>query len=343
LSTHNTRQDTDTMAGKKNGKMAAKPQKAKTFGQKVADAAKSVAKSAYTRPLGAAAMQMLDSRGYDHARMFYDPCHAPLKSSSYKGETGYTNRFTSDYTVTILASGELFLGLIPSGFWYAINSNAVGGNTYTVTAGQSVVPGYTFCTTNAARYRVVSACITVTPLGTLTSQTGQVWFGNIGARELVSDAGVATARTVANLQQLLPENITAASIINGGLDVKWVPSHADEWYTGVNNAGTGVDISDVNGLALVGTGLPNASTVNIRTTVIIEWIPAPGVGIASDPTDFPPPSRTSVWDVLGWLKRRDAKWWFNHAGKVAYEAGKTAIGMLPGASVVKSALQYAVS
>lgn len=315
---------------KNNGK------KGKTLAQKIAAAAKSVAKSPSLRPLANAAMQMLDKRGYDHAQMFYDPCHARLQESAYKGEKGYVNRFTADQTLNIAASGEMIVEAIPQGFWYNINSNAAAGGTYTIAAAAAAFPGFTFLSTNAVKYRIISMCITLTPLGTLTNQSGQLWFGNSTARELVSDSGVALARTVNALQQLLPTNITATSVINGGLDVKWVPSNGDEWYVGMSATGAGVDYSSVGALVLVGTGLPAASSVNVRTTVIIEWMPNPGLGIAYDPTDFPAPSKNTVWDVLGWLKRRDVNWWYNHAGKAAVAAGRTAIGMLPGASAAKT-------
>lgn len=329
------------MAAQKQSKKRQQPaQKKVTLAQRIAAGARAVAKSSFTKPLANAAMEMLDKKGYDHARMFYDPCHAPLAESSYRGEKGYINRFTNDFTLVVGVSGEMFIGLVPQGWWYAINSAATTGTTFTLTAGQGNTPGYTFCSTNATRYRVIGACITVTPLGTLTNQTGQVWFGNVGARELISDTGAAIGRTVASMQQLLPTNITATSIINGGLDVKWVPSQADEWYAGMSPTGAGIDYSSVNGLCIVGTGLPNGSSVNVRATLIVEWIPAPGLGIASDPTDFPSPSKNTVWDVLGWLKRRDANWWFNHAGKLAVSAGKAAIGMLPGAAAAKAAVAF---
>lgn len=269
----------------------------------------------------------LDGYGLAAARMYADPCGADLVPTVYSGDRGYINRFVANASVAITAGDTSLILLIKPGnqtaFFRADTAPTTPG---AIGYDNSIFPGRSFYTSNASKARCAGYCINVRPNSAPNNATGTIYFGNINASAVPNLASI----TASGLIPLLSESVSCSQALMQPLEVKWSPGGFDDRY---NTIGTITDDdSDRNVLCIVVLGLPAASGMQIRQTVITEWSPANALTVTNDATAVKP----SVCDkdcILRHLKRKDSAWWWKLGHKVLDVGKSVGMGYYTGGAV----------
>lgn len=286
--------------------------------KKMLAAKKAAASKSKTQGIKVLKSQGLDSVGYSHARMLFDPCGAPLEESAYPGDRGYVNRFQTTAQYGTGAGATCWVVVIKPGNICSTNfDTALASTPITLAFSKAAYPGAPFLTTNATKARAVSACIAVCPNATPNNCTGTIYFGIVNA-QAVANGGTTTPQA---LIDLCSERVSAAQALMNPLEVKWSPGGFDDRYS--PNSGIADDDSDRNCIVVVGTGFPAASGVSYRMVSIVEWAPYASLGITNDATTVGR-SRNNITDVARALKQKDSNWWWS-LGKKVFGVAKGAV------------------
>lgn len=292
--------------------------KAKMIRRPVRAAAK---KKKNGRRSGAGKEDVLDAHALAAARMLMDPCGADLAPTVYPGDRGYVNRFQSIVASAGGAAGETAtIWVVKPGVGVAWNAGGVlptSSITVGLTDGQ--FPGANV-TNSYSKFRTAGFCSIVRPNTAVNNATGMIYYGNIPSTYFTQ--GRVFAGGVADLLGLLTQSVSCAQAVVSPLEVAWSPGAFDDRYCTTSGI-TSDDDTDRNALVIVAVGMPAATGLNIRNTVIHEW--TPGENQAVIDSTAVNPSRCDFNCVLRNLKRKDANWWWK-LGTRAVQSAASVLG-----------------
>lgn len=274
-----------------------------------------------------AKQDVLDFAAVGAARMMDDPCDAVLTETVYPGERGYLNRFAMNGSLGQTTGNTVVVFLYKPGNGVAYYNELPSDATSFTTAFGNTVPGNAFLAANATKSRCAAFCSSIRPIASAANVTGTIHFGMVAASAVAN----GTTFTAAGLINLLPESVSASQALYAPLEVKWCPGDVDDTYSPWP-AIISDDDSDRTVLVVVARGLVAGSGVQYKNTAIWEWVPQLTTGIAQDPTSVRSSSADKE-DVLRYLKRKDANWWWGLGKKTAKMGGKIVRGYVRGGVV----------
>jgi hypothetical protein len=244
--------------------------------------------------------------------MIMDPCNAKITPTAYRGGDGFVQRFRTTQSVA-LTTQTCFISI----FYPAYNSYYIAGVALpsTVNTGplsyNTAGPGQAFLLANADSQRAVAACTQVDYSGTELNRQGLLYRGIVKASVFSNNF------TVDNIIALLgnPERVPDSTS-----EVKWVPGATEEeyWNTGsISPDGPG----DRNVIVYIGTGFTSAVTFSFTNTLIAEWQPNFGVGIAANSVNTP--DAPAGFEHVKTHLAKAGNWWLSAAATVgaAYRTG----------------------
>lgn len=209
-----------------------------------------------------------------HVSMVMDPCHSRLTPSAYRGQDGFVQRFASTAAL-VTTTQSCFINL----FYPAYNSvytaavalptTAITGPLTYNTAG----PGQSFLLTNADAQRAVAACMQVDYTGTELNRQGLLYRGIL--KSSVFNAPSFTLDQIAAMlgsPMRVPDNTS---------EVKWIPASVEEEYWASGSTAP-ESLGDRNVLVTVGLGFTSAVAFQFTHTLIAEWQPNQGLGLAAN-------------------------------------------------------------
>lgn len=251
---------------------------------------------------------VLDRRALAFAHALADPCNAVLEPGVYPGQTGFITRFASTTQLILGATQTAFIQATTPAAMIGWGIAAVDGNTSLTPAFlQTNVPGATFVNANCKAVRCLGACFEFFTNAAPLNAQGTFYYGVVPHSTVANSFGTINAAT-GNLQFMSKVNADA-------YEVKWRPGILDEQYTTPNQNLTSSEWDDKNSLVLMGTGFPVNSTITLKTTLIIEWVPVNNIGLAT-PITGGATSHTSS-QVVHALDSVNSNWWGGRVGDAA--------------------------
>lgn len=214
---------------------------------------------------------------HPYKQLLMDPCNGPVHSV-YPGEEGIVQRFVSDFTVnTAVGSTSGYLVFIPASNVVARTDQATSSTA--AFPGTQAGPGASFLGATSAKLRPVAACVTMIPSAvSYNTLTGEMATANI------------SANTVSGTTSLSPDQVfqlcsTRTVLSKRSYDSKWYPNKLDGTYSpnaGGASAGTYTlgDPADNNAIVIAWRGYPAAVALSVRLTLVAEWTPSAGQGLA---------------------------------------------------------------
>lgn len=258
------------------------------------------------------AIAQAGGRVQTHTSMVMDPCNSVLGKTAYRGSDGFVSRFARTQSVATgvnTAFLHIFYPAYNSIFFatYADGAAAVPTVTYNVAG-----PGQAFLLANADVQRAVGACTEITYTGTELNRQGTLFMGSVKATVFNKPITLDTLAPLLGHTTRTPDNTLSA---------KWIPSSVEEeyWGTGV---GAPEASSDRNVLVIMGTGFTGASPFTFTNTLIAEWQPEIGLGLAANNpnTADAPAGLEHVRSNLA----RAGNWWLSaaHSLETGYQTAK---------------------
>lgn len=208
-----------------------------------------------------------------HANLCMDPCNAKIGPTAYRGSDGFVQRFRTTQSL-VLTTQSCFLSV----YYPAYNSiylaaiplpasGIAGPLTYNIAG-----PGQSFLLTNADSQRAVAACMQVDYTGTELDRQGLLYRGVIKASVFSNSFTLDQITALLGNPERVPDHTA---------EVKWIPGSIEEeyWNTGsIAPDGPG----DRNVIVTVGVGFTSPVTFSFTNTLVTEWQPNFGVGIAAN-------------------------------------------------------------
>lgn len=232
-----------------------------------------------------------------HVNMVLDPCNAPMAPNAYRGSDGINTRLRQVLPgIASVATPYLIHVFYPryNGLWVTAVANP---NAALTTSYATPGPGQAYLLANADSQRVVAACTQVAYIGSELNRQGQIYGGVLPEKAL---EGATFNQLVALCQggERVPDHL---------FEVKYVPTAVDEnyWDTG---AAAPADGGDANVLVILvnGGGVVDIN-LTLTNTLIAEWRPKFGIGMAV-PTPNTPDAPAGLERVKSELARR-GNWW----------------------------------
>lgn len=223
---------------------------------------------------------MLDSQAVAYRNLLLDPCNANFAHPVYAGGTGgILCRFTSTVLMGNLPGETGFIfhwtpGCMTTGQDEITVTGFANPSLPTVAVGNFGSPGKDFLPVNATNFRCVSACATLTYVGSELNRSGSVWFGQTVGQL----CNIGTAYVGIDMPKSLPKNIRTP---DSSVDVIWRPGTSDEDYSTPQDsfADDPTNKDDRGAITIVATGLPPAVGLQIRLTAVYEYQPRYNTGM----------------------------------------------------------------
>lgn len=281
--------------------MAKKTKNSKMLkGKNQPDAPRRGAKRGRARGVLVARSELVE-RVSGHTDMVLDPCNSRITPTAYRGQDGFVQRFAKTQAFTTTTEScfiNIFYPAYNSIFTYAVGSpsSGVAPVSYGIAG-----PGQAYLLSSADGMRPIGACVEVDYTGTELNRQGLLYMGSV--KSSVFDS-------VFNLDQITALLGHPIRVPDSTASVKWIPSPSDEeyWNVGAGVPGNG---GDRNVIVTVGIGFTDPVSFQLTTTLIAEWQPNFGLGIAAN-------SPNSV-DVPGGIEHvrsnlaRAGNWWIGAA------------------------------
>lgn len=256
------------------------------------------------QPKAARAVTEADVRVANHTTMVMDPCNSKVAPTAYRGQDGFVQRFARTNAFTTTTGNSFIYIFYPAYNSYYLSELPLGTTTIPIIAYNGTGPGQAFLLTNADAQRAIAGCISVDYTGTELNRQGVLYSG------LVKQSVFQNTNTVDNLCALLGHPVRMPDTTH---ELKWIPSPVEEeyWSTG---AAVPESAGDRNVMVVIGTGFTNPVQMQFTTTLIVEWQPNAGLGIAA--------STPNTADAPGGLERvrsnlsRAGNWWVGAARSI---------------------------
>lgn len=206
-----------------------------------------------------------------HWDMVSNPCFADLSESAYRGQSGFTQRFTSVRTYTS-GTDTAFLALYdPAGAALSFKSGAADTTVFTPVF-DILTTGQAFLSATASSWRCIGFCVDIEYVGTELARAGVIGSGTY----VPSAIPAGTATNVLNVSPMF-SNVTRTS--DRTMTAKWFPGVGNERY---QNLGETADLlfgNDTTALAIYGVNMPPGLQIRLVETAIYEWLPKTLQGI----------------------------------------------------------------
>lgn len=208
-----------------------------------------------------------------HTNMVMDPCNSKICPTAYRGSDGFVQRFRTTQSL-VLTTQSCFLSVYYpayNSFYLAAiplpASGIAGPITYNIAG-----PGQAFLLANADSQRAVAACTQVNYTGTELDRQGLLYRGVVKASVFSNSFTLDQITALLGNPERVPDHTS---------EVKWIPGACEEeyWNTG---AVTPDAPGDRNVIVNVGIGFTSSVTFTFTNTLIAEWQPNFGVGIAAN-------------------------------------------------------------
>lgn len=266
-----------------------------------------------------------------YQELLVNPCTA-LPASPYGGERGIVERFVSDFSVGAAGNTCGFHILYPG-------SNVVGSNSNTASNLATVIPTAAavaggFFPANVRKARTIAACTELIPASlSITNITGELAMGIFDQTTFLpaSSYTVDAIFTNCNDREVLQKR---------DYEIKWYPGASDHLYSarqGALASMTAAEPASSNVLVIAWRGIPAGTILSFRNTIVYEWTPEPGLGLAVTSA----PGRPINWETQSSeLHEASPGWWKNgssvapavptsqmnsFAGRMRYVAGHNSI------------------
>lgn len=244
-----------------------------------------------------------------YKRLLVDPCTAPLLSP-YGGERGIIERFVADVTfgAATHTCGVAFVQ--PA-------SNAYGGfsaptsTTITLcTSAAAVAEG--FLQANAQKVRPIACCLELIPASlSITNITGELAMAVFDSTTIGGGFNTTADRVfaLANDREVLQKR---------DYEIKWYPNVGDALYN--NRTGSGgtfnpAEQASQNEVVIAWRGIPAGTLLSFRITIVYEWTPIPGLGLAATSA----PGRSLDWqNHNASLHETHPNWWSGKPAKMTF-------------------------
>lgn len=246
---------------------------------------------------------LLDKAALAHAVLLMDPCGAPLTHPVYAGgDSGYLIRAETFFSFATGTTPGVTAGIM---HWVpgAINTTgtdltfvdvATGATTATLgTVAGKESPGAAFLRSQASMYRCVAACAKISYVGSESTRSGRLFWGNTSGGYLTPGDTVSPDGACNGLQNYLRTPPTE-------IEVKWIPNDADALLVDPNLAST-VDQVRRGAITVAIGGLPVNVGLVVRLTAVYEWQPATAAGLAV-PTHSRATSNNTLDQVLNYVQ-----------------------------------------
>jgi len=206
-----------------------------------------------------------------YMKTLLDPCAAPLAHGPYPGSRGYISRFSQYFTMNLGAGNTTgYVAFQPgTGTSSAVNYTNPSA-AFTFSAGTSYVPGDGFLLSNANGVRCLGACVQLWSDAAPLNIQGNVFLGTIPWSELTGATSVQSFLNLANFQGKLTADV---------FEQKWYPGALDDRFQDYGTPPTATDGSSQNMIFVPVSGVPAASTLSLRVTWIVEWVPNASSGL----------------------------------------------------------------
>nr|QKF95605.1 hypothetical protein 3 [Ginkgo biloba tombusvirus] len=250
-------------------------------------------------------VRMQDPRAVAFARALTDPCNAPLEPGVYPGQVGFITRLAQTFNISLSSTQTAFmLAVVPGAGLSYQTSQADIATAITVSYLNTFVPGASFMTANCRSVRALGACFEFFTNATPLNAQGTFHYG-VAPGSVIMNGAPNIGTVLPNLQHMQKVNADA-------YELKWRPGVLDEQYKTPNTNLTAVEWDDVNQLVLCGTGFPVSSSITVKVTLIMEWLPATNLGLATPAATNPSGTRST--QVVAALDAHHPSWWSGPIG-----------------------------
>lgn len=217
-----------------------------------------------------------DPRAARYAKLLGDPCNGPVQPQLFPGEVGLVGRFAQD--VTVNASAGCVAGFViyhPGTNMLALTQQTASTNALSIAYGYAAgtTPGYATYSAIVAKSRPYAACLSaIAPGLSATNVAGEWCGGNCSLNTLASGVSVT-------VDDLFTLSTVRDAIDRKAVETRWKPANNDVMYAAPGTF-TGFDDSDSNVVYIAYRGIPAATAVSVRVTLVSEWTPKVKMGMA---------------------------------------------------------------
>lgn len=244
-------------------------------------------------PLARRLQSSLDRGAMEWLRLLEDPCNAPLVRGCFPGLSGgMLFRTRNEVGVGSLAVDSVLMfhpGGGPTGTYYPIqwaSSNATGASPAT-RYGVQVTGAWSA----GSQVRCVAACVKVRYTGKEVDRAGIVGHIMTNDPPFLDGTPAGVASTVPNCFALRASAQTVYRLGEAAHEVRWLPTFEDGSFI----EDPIVTYNTGNAVGFVVTGA-TAGTIYYEVTAVWEVVPNTGTNVM--PSMAPPPSNSTVNDVL---------------------------------------------
>lgn len=251
-----------------------------------------------------------------------DPCTS-LPLSPYGGERGIVERFVSDVTFGAATHTCGIAFVQPA-------ANAFGGFTNTspsidtIQTSASAVAGG-FFVNSVQKARPIAACLELIPASlSITNITGELAMA-------VFDCTTVGGGLTTSVDKIFALSNDREVLRKQDYEIKWYPGNGDEYYNTRAVTGGTLQMSDPasqNAVVIAWRGIPAGTLLSFRITIVYEWTPIPGLGLAATSA----PARSTDWkNQSAALHESHPNWWTGKpqkstfASRTKYAAGQSKV------------------
>lgn len=272
-----------------------------------------------------------------YAAALLNPCQGPL-NSIYPGEKGSVARFVIDQSFSALpGDGAFTAGFYPAlnGSFFQSHNNGGVVQTPNWSVGASSSAGFATLTAVANKARVVACCVEVSiPAISQLNMVGEITTF-LGAATSFQSTGITN--------QLSPNDVFTVSPIRYLVrrkvyEQKWAPGTMDSRYSGPFDYAS-TDPSDCNAIFIAGRGLPGATAISIKWTIVVEYTAKRLSGLSTSASNIRPGSHDTPTNVAAHLHSKHPGW--ASSAKDAFSGFINAFGAGLGSGAVDRAFKGA--
>lgn len=242
-----------------------------------------------------------EERVRGHTDMLMDPCNSKITPTAYRGQDGFVQRFARTNSFTTTTGTSFVFVYYPAYNGMYLTELPLGTTSIPIVTYNTTGPGQAFLLTNSDAQRAVAACVAVDYTGTELNRQGVIYSGLVKQSVFQQTTTVDTLCALLGNPQRMPDSTR---------ELKWIPSSVEEeyWQTG---AVVPEASGDRNVMVVVGTGFTDPVQMQFTTTLIAEWQPNAGLGLAAN--------NPNTLDAPGGLERvranlsRAGSWWVGAA------------------------------
>jgi hypothetical protein len=265
----------------------------------------------------------MDAAAMEYARLLNDPCNANLvRGVGVSSDGAVLVRLESDH---VMFTGGAETGGVM--YWVPGMVRAFSAPAATDTVGltladnsANIVPGWTFLAAYSS-VRCLAACVQASYPGAELNRSGVVSLGIVPAQLMGSqlpvayggsagNTNVASVRSMSQFVSRTPAETVEIKFRPGPGDAELV----DMIAIGTTPADFPAEARGKNAFLCSASGLPAGIGIRVRTIAVYAVEPKAGQGmVASVQTNA---SRSTTQDVLGYLDKKDPKWWLEATSTV---------------------------